>query len=209
MKKFFCLLICLLMIVPSALAGSAPRRLAENEPLYTALRERSMELAGLFNEALHSEEYLALLQLPDSLKEELSLLQMQDFTLPWDVTIVRADEAFKMEGSVREEMTALLAQQAASSPALYEMLRQRLYASTGTYLLASSGTATIALSSVLAFSDAFIRPEEMDGPCFVIMQYGGLYAFLVTFVPTANGAVIATAQFIPSRAADDLNMPTE
>ena len=96
MKKLLCFFVCFLLIVPSALADTPPVRLSEDDPLYTSLLERSMELAGLFNEALHSESYLSLLQMPDDLKEELALVQIQDFTQPLDVTIVRAEDAFAM-----------------------------------------------------------------------------------------------------------------
>ena len=52
-------------------------------------------------------------------------------------------------------------------------------------------------------------PEGMDMPCFVVMYYGGLYAYLVTFYPTVNGTMVANAQFIPSFAADELYFPGE
>ena len=207
MKRFLCVLACLLLICSSALADTAPRKLEEDEILYTSLSERAMEMAGLFNEALHNEDYLPMLQLPSGTEEELALLRMQDFTQPWSVTIVRADNALNIAQA--DQFSALLARQEASSPALAELLRQKLYASTGSILVASGGPSAIALSSALSFSDAFIRPEGMDGPCFAVMQYGGLYAFLVTFYPNVNQTVTAAAWFIPSRAADDLNLPQE
>ena len=206
MKKIACFLLCLLL-VPSALGEHAPRKLLPEEPLYTSLRERSMELAFLFNEALHSEGYVEMFTASANFEEELTLLRMQDFTQPTDVSVVRADRA--MDGDWMQE--ALQAVEGAGlSPALQEMLWARVYLQTGTSLIArDSGAKTLALASSLAFSDAYLCPEEMDGPCFVVMQYGGLYAFLVTFYPTVNGTMKAQAQFIPSRAADSLNWPNE
>lgn len=206
MKKLLCILVCFLLVIPSALADTPPVKLQEDDPLYTSLHERAMEYAGLFNEALHSEEYLSLIQIPDGVKDVLALVQMQDFTQPVDVTIVRTDDAFAMYEPGDPHILLFAAE---VSPALKTLTWQRLYNSTGAILASQEGAAVLALSSLLTLTDAFIQPDTMDGPCFAVMQYGGLYAFLVTFVPTANGAVIATAQFIPSRAADDLNMPTE
>lgn len=206
MKKLLCFFVCFLLIVPSALADTPPVRLSEDDPLYTSLLERSMELAGLFNEALHSESYLSLLQMPDDLKEELALVQIQDFTQPLDVTIVRTEDAFAMyEGN--DPWIMLFS--ADVSPALKAITWQKLYNGAGATLARQNGVSTLALSSLLSFSDAYMLPEGMDMPCFVVMQYGGLYAYLVTFYPTANGTVIANAQFILSRAADELNLPTE
>ena len=62
MKKLLCILVCFLLVIPSALADTPPVKLQEDDPLYTSLHERAMEYAGLFNEALHSEEYLSLIQ---------------------------------------------------------------------------------------------------------------------------------------------------
>ena len=206
MKKLLCFALILLLLFPSALADTPARKLEESEPLYISLYERAMEYAGLFNEAVHSEEYLSLMQIPDDLKEELSLIQMQDFTQPWGMTIVRADDAL---ASYLPTDPQLLLEKTDLSPALKTLILQKLYESTGAILVGPSGPATIALSSLLRLSDAFIQPEAMDGSCFAVMQYGGLYAFLVTFYPTANGTVTANAQFIPSRAADELNLPNE
>ncbi len=206
MKRLLCLMLCILLTVPCALADTAPVRLTEDDPLYTSLYERSMELAGLFNEAVHSEAYLALLQIPADYAEELALVQMQDFTQPISVTIVQTEDAF---ASYDPSDPYILLFAADVSPALKALTRQRLYESTGTILVNQTGVSTMVMSSVLSFSDAYIRPEEMTAPCFMVMQYGGLYAFLVTFYPTANGTVTANAQFIPSRAADELNIPLD
>ena len=206
MKKHLCVLICLLLFVPSALADTAPVKLAEDDPLYTSLYERSMELAGLFNEALHSEAYLSFLSLPTEFQEELSLVQMQDFTQPWGVTIVCGENV--LSSNDISEVSVLL-EQAGLSPALAALTQQRIYTGIGAILLNQGGASTVALSSSMRLTDAYIKPEKMSGPCFVVMQYGGLYAFLVTFCPTANNTVLAEAQFIPSRAADALNIPLD
>ncbi len=206
MKRLLCLMLCILLTVPCALADTAPVRLTEDDPLYTSLYERGMELAGLFNEALHSEDYLALMRIPSDYEEELALVQMQDFTRPLDVTIVQTEDAFAV---YEPDDPHILLFAADLSPALKALAWQKVYESTGMILVNQSGVSTMALSSALAFSDAYIRPEEITAPCFMVMQYGGLYAFLVTFYPTANGTVTANAQFIPSRAADELNIPLD
>jgi len=208
MKRFFSLIVCLIMLIPSALAETPARKLEESDPLYTSLRERALEMAGLFDEALRSDAYL-LFYLADlsRVEDTVGLLRTQDFTQPLDVTIVCAADALASSEPFQAVETEL--EKAGFSPALSQLMRQKLYGGTASILLSQGSMYKLALASALTFSDAFIRPEEMDGPCFAVMQYGGLYAFLVTFMPTANGTVTAIAQFIPSRAADDLNLPIE
>lgn len=204
MKKLICAVICLLLVLPSALADTPPVKLTEDDPLYTSLYERSMELAGLFNEALHSEDYLSLMQIPDDLKEELALVQVQDFTQPLDAAIIRTEDAFYVY-EANDPYIKLFA--ADISPALKALTWQMLYESTGAILASRDDDSTLLLSSLLSLSDAYMLPEGMDMPCFAVMQYGGLYAYLVSFYPTVNGTMVANAQFIPSFAADELNFP--
>ena len=207
MKKLICFALCLLLFVPSALAETAPRKLTEDEPLYTSLYERSMELAYLFDEALRSDEYLQLF-LPDltAVEETLSLLWAQDFTQPCDTAVVQSEELL-----ATPYVQLLPAEKSSLSANLTEYIKERLYNAGGSILTAldSDASAIVLLENILAFSDAYICPEELTSPCFVLMQYGGPYAFLVTFCPTANGTVTVNAQFIPSRAADALNIPLE
>lgn len=210
MKRLICLLVCFLLVCSSALAEAAPRRLSADEPLYTSLYERSMELAGLFNEALHSDDYLHFYLTDLSpMEETLGLLRMQDFTQPLDVKIVCAEDILASSLFPFSEIAASLDNDA-FSPALSQLARQKLYLGTGSVLLSQqSSPYEVALANMLSLTDTFIRPEELNGPCFAVMHYGGLYAYLVTFYPTANGTVIASARFIPSRAADNLNIPAE
>lgn len=209
MKKLICVVICLLLVLPSALADTPAKMLTEDDSLYTSLYERSMELAWLFNEALHSDDYVRLYLTDLSpLEEMLGLLRMQDFTQPLDVKIVCTEDILASISFLFSGIAASL-DNGALSPALSQLVRQKLYMGTGSVLLSQSSAYEVALANMLSLTDTFIRPEELDGPCFAVMQYGGLYAYLVTFYPTANGTVIANAQFIPSRAADELNLPVE
>lgn len=205
MREIACIALCFLLAVPCAFAESQPRRLTEGDAAYAWLYEKSMELAGVFNEALHSEGYIALFTV-DDFAETVDLLQTQDFTHPEDVTVVRADRALQDAGlgPVAEAVP-----EADLSMDLEDRIWRMAYHMTGNYLTAREGVETLALSTVLTFTDAYVRPEALNGPCFAVMRYGGLYAFLVTFCPTENATVTAHAQFIPSRAADELALPNE
>ena len=208
-RKICCLLLCLSLIAPCAFAEDQPRRLTEDDPAYAWLYEQSMALAALLQEALQNENYLP--QLYPSLQggEALEQLRMQDFTQPLDVIIVRADRSYRNRASEIEEGLRLIAS-FGLSPALLDRLENAVYAQTGALLTSQYGDTTqVALSSVLTFGDAWVQPEEVDGPCFTLVFYGGLYALLVTFVPNGHGVVCASARFIPSRAADELNVPVE
>ena len=46
--------------------------------------------------------------------------------------------------------------------------------------------------TVLSLKDAWVCPVELDGPCYVLLRYGGDvegFAYLVIFYPTESGAV--------------------
>lgn len=216
MKKLICAFLCLMLLLPSALADTPARRLTADEPLYTSLYERGMELAWLFNETVHNDEYLNLFLDPRAYEETLSLLRMQDFTDPLDVIIVRADCALAAEsiGGLSVGGLARRLESADVSENMKEALIREEYHQTAWQLTWADAPEWDSheyslLYDLLAVKDAWIQPEEMDGPCFAVMFYGGLYALLITFVPNANRVVEARAQLIPSRAADELNIPIE
>ena len=216
MKKLLCMLICLILLVPSALAETAPVKLNESEPLYTSLYERSMELAGLFNEAVHSDDYLNLFLDPGNYEDMLTPLRMQDFTDPLDVIIVQADCALGVEsiGGLSIGGLARRLEGADLSENMKNALIRAEYHQTAWQLTWADAPEwdsheNSLLFDLLTVEDAWIQPEEMDGPCFTVMFYGGLYALLITFVPNANRVVEASVHLIPSRAADALNLPAE
>ena len=206
MKKLLCIAVCLFLLLPSALADAAPRKLAEDEPLYTSLYEQSMELAWLFNEALHSDDYVGMVVSLDAVENTLNLLRMQDFTKPLDVKVVRSDRL--VDDGVFNRLLNMLPG-ADFHEGLKETVRRKFYQTCALQLSAMEGEETMLLSAALTLSDAYMLPEGMDMPCFVVMYYGGLYAYLVTFYPTVNGTMVANAQFIPSFAADELYFPGE
>ena len=206
MKKLLGIIVCLFLILPSALADAVPRKLAEDEPLYTSLYERSMEMAWLFNEALHSDDYVGRVVSLDAVENTLNLLRMQDFTKPLDVKVVRSDRL--VDDGVFNRLLNMLPG-ADFHEGLKETVRRKFYQTCALQLSAMEGEETMLLSAALTLSDAYMLPEGMDMPCFVVMYYGGLYAYLVTFYPTVNGTMVANAQFIPSFAADELYFPGE
>ena len=195
-----------MFLLPSALTDAAPRKLAEDEPLYTSLYERSMEMAWLFNEALHSDDYVGMVVSLDAVENTLNLLRMQDFTKPLDVKVVRSDRL--VDDGVFNRLLNMLPG-ADFHEGLKETVRRKFYQTCALQLSAMEGEETMLLSAALTLSDAYMLPEGMDMPCFVVMYYGGLYAYLVTFYPTVNGTMVANAQFIPSFAADELYFPGE
>ena len=69
----------------------------------------------------------------------------------------------------------------------------------------------LCLSLLIPSALAEAAPVKLteDVPCFAVLQYGGLYAYLITFYPMDNGKVSVCGQVIPSRAVDELNIPLE
>lgn len=201
MKRLLCFFACIALLTSSALAGAAPQRLTEDDPAYAWMTEKSLALAGLFDQALRSDGYLSLYFKPDQFEALISTLRMQDFTKPTDITVIRSDHLLSgnKEALIEDEIDA-----AALPRELADHLRRSLYRQAALSLVGQEGNETVALFSVLAVSDGYPQPDSMTGPGFTVLWYGGLYVLLVTFVPNGNGVVGAVAQFLPSRQADSL-----
>ena len=88
MKKLLCVFLCLMLLVPSALAEGMPRALTENDPAYAWICEKSTELAALLDEALRSDGYLSIYFPQDQFGGELANLRKHDFSHPAAVAVL-------------------------------------------------------------------------------------------------------------------------
>ena len=206
MKKLLCVFLCLMLLVSSALAEGAPRVLTEDDPAYAWICEKSTELAALLDEALRSDGYLSIYFPQDQFGGELANLRKHDFSHPAATAILRADDAFLEQ--IANQFGPTMLNSLGLSESLESSVRRTVWLSVGNLLIGSMVSADmLALSSALTFSDAYICPDTIDGPCLAVMRCGGSYAFLAVFVPNGEGAVLARGQFIPSWLADILIAP--
>ena len=212
MKKLICVAMCLLLVIPCAFAEELPRRMAETEPAYSWLHEETMALAERFQRGLNSTDHTYVLSstltVPwEDMEEELRLIQTQDFTQPLDVSFFRADQL--LSDQVLGEMIKMgIGEKALLFGDESDLIRE-LYLASGTYLNQQTSPAFNAISDAIRVRSASVCPEELDSPCCAVLNYGGLYALLVTFYPAEEREISASAQLIYARTADDLNLPTE
>ncbi len=101
MKKLICLLLCLACMSPLACAEDFPRFVEEGGAGYAWLYDTSLTVAGRFQRGLNSTWHSFLLSAANVPEEEmveaLSLLRLQDYNQPRNVTIVRADRLLPEE----------------------------------------------------------------------------------------------------------------
>ena len=64
-----------------------------------------------------------------------------------------------------------------------------------------------AVSDAIQVTGFYLRDETLDAPHYAVMDYGGLYALLITYYPAGDGFVSVNAQVIYSRSADELMKP--
>ena len=210
MKKLICALLCMMFVIPPALADTPAKRLTEADGAYEWLYDTSLSMAAIFDEALRNDAYIAFAtrDFPSFIEfdpKDMTRIRMQDYTQPLDVTIVRADDLLAAYSADSDQAKLALID---PLPAMAASEVRGLYLSgVGSLFDAQSSDTEYYIATALGYSDAFPRPAALDGPCFAVLQYGGLYAFLVAFYPTDNGVVFAYAQMIPSRGADALNLP--
>ena len=213
MKKLICALLCMMLVIPSALAETPAKRLTEDDPAYQLLCEKCMEMVTAFDEALRDDEYvLASLEMQNAASyrddKTLQSIREMDFTQPLDVMAVRADKllaSYDPDGA-EAQLTAR-----EMSPA------RRNYLGLYQYQMNALALGQMSLSleeyiyfTVLSLVDAWVCPVELDGPCYVLLRYGGDtedFAYLVIFYPTESGAVYVLGSALSAHAVDELNLP--
>ena len=70
-----------------------------------------------------------------------------------------------------------------------------------------SDTMFSAVSDALRVTGFYLREETLDSPHYAVMDYGGVYALLITYYPAGDGFVSVNAQVIYARSADELIKP--
>ncbi|MBR4540360.1 MAG: hypothetical protein IKO52_16150 [Clostridia bacterium] len=96
MKKVLCIMVCLCLLIPCALAEELPQVIEENGADYSWLYENALTVAERFQYGLDCTWHSFLLSAANVPEREmvdaLSPLRTQDYNQPTGVTIVRADQ---------------------------------------------------------------------------------------------------------------------
>ena len=64
-----------------------------------------------------------------------------------------------------------------------------------------------AVSDALRVTGFYLREGTLDSAHYAVMDYGGVYALLITYYPAGDGFVSVNAQVIYARSADQLFQP--
>ena len=96
MKRVLCIIVCLCLLIPCALAEELPRGIEENDADYTWLYENSLTVAERFQYGLDCTWHSFLLSAANVPEQEildaLSPLRTQDYNQPTGVTFVRVGQ---------------------------------------------------------------------------------------------------------------------
>lgn len=189
MKKFLAMLLCLCMLVSCALAETAENEAAD------WLKEKSLALAALTNEAIHSDAYLSLMTAaPLSLSDDL---RATDFSAPVSMRATLAPLQAVTE--LTTAMDAVIGNMG-FSPELNDYLLRRTKASLPNLLLASEGTDMILAHSLFSFSDAWLCPDFITSDAHVFLEYEGDYVLWVQFILSDLGTVSGQTSLLTKSA---------
>lgn len=189
MKKFLVLLLCLCLMIPCAFAEESK---TEAEIWLT---DRSLELASLFNEALSSDDYIALLTPDSSILDLAKSIQETDFTKPQQVHVLA--QSFSLP-EMEQQLNAFI-QETDISPVLQAYVMRRMSQAVPTMLIGQMGVNYAALNSILTVSNAYICPDFITDDAHVFLMYGE-YMLWVTFIRLDTGVITAQTALIHTAA---------
>ena len=178
MKKLLATLLCLCLLTPCAFAEESK---SEAE---IWLEEKSMELAVLANEAIHSDAYISLM-MGDTL-DMLAEFRQTNFSAPASVKIhidpIPSITAYSlmMESVVKEFQF---------SPALNDYVLRRVKASLPTLMVSRERMEMVVANSIFTFSDAWLCPDFITSDAHVFLEYEGDYVIWVEFSVSDLGTV--------------------
>ena len=187
MKKFLALLMCLCLMFPCAFAEESK---TEAEIWLT---DRSLELASLFNEALNSDDYIALFTPESSILDLTKSIRETDFSKPQQVHVLA--QSFSLP--VMEQQLNAFIQETDISAALQAYVMRMMSQAMPTALVGQMGINFVALNSILTISNAYICPDFIQDDAHVFLMCGE-YMLWVTFIRLDTGVITAQTALIPT-----------
>ena len=194
MKKLLAALLCLCMLLSCAFAEDSK---TEAEAW---LEERSMELAALVNEAIHSDAYISLML--GNTQNIPADLRKTDFSAPASVKIhvnpLPSITAYSL-------MTESAAKEFQFSPELNDYLLRRMKASLPTLLVSKEGMEMVVANSIFTFSDAWLCPDFIASDAHVFLEYEGDYVLWVEFSVSDLGTVSGQTHLLPKARYEQMD----
>ena len=187
MKKLIAMLVCLCLMIPCAFAEESK---TEAEIWLT---DRSLELASLFNEALNSDDYIALFTSEASVLDAANSIRETDFSTPQQVLVLA--QPFSLS-EMEQQLNAFI-QETDISPVLQAYVMRIMSQAAPSMLIGQMGVNYAVLNSILTVSNAYICPDFIQDDAHVFLMYGE-YMLWVTFIRLDTGVITAQTALIPT-----------
>jgi hypothetical protein len=184
MKKLVCFVLCLLLLVPSALAE---KDVARDQWLY----EKSLECAVIMGKMAQSDKYISSMMSLDSISDLLSEVRAQDFANPAAMRVYGFQEAIL-------SLTINVALGQGIDEDVRQAVLSRTRSSISSLLLGQAGANAAALGAILAYSTACRQPDAVPGSMLVILDYEGKWSVAVTFEAYPEQVMTVNAMLIPA-----------
>lgn len=192
MKRWMCLLACLLLALPAV--GCGEEMDASAQWLYT----QSLTLADWIGQAAGNRAYVSMYTVGETIQEKIAAVGEMDFSAPVAMTICGETEFSALLEQMDAEMTGTLSAQ------LHQQMERRMLCAIPSMLAGYQGAETLAALNILVMETACAAPEWMQGGMMTVLEYGGDYAVMVCFFSLDNGTVLISAMPAPQSAWEEI-----
>ncbi len=174
--------------------GQQPEKKADPQAF---IKEEGVRLTEKMGKLAASDEYLKVIGIPGTLEDQAKAIGIQDYSVPeavytLNITDITANRLLG-QGQEPEEL----------SPEIAEEIHWRLNAAFYANLInGAQGAETIATVTVLTCRQDYPEPAQWPGDTLLILQYGGGYSSLVSFMTSGEGIIEANASFVMTGEED-------
>ena len=179
------------IIVSAVLAAGCGQNGSQsnNRPVSSAY-DKGLEIAGLMNEMLHSDEYISLMSGTEEIKKKAGEIAEGSYDKP--------SQAFSLSGFSMDTMFMMMGDDEASdgfSDALKDFVNHKMTGAVISRINAKEGASAIAAASVFSANKTFVSNDISEDSIYLYI-YPDSYPVAVTFNVGENGAVSATGYFL-------------
>lgn len=178
----------LLSVTALTLAGCN----SETDPT-SELYAKGLEMVQSLDAMAENGEYTSLFVSSDEIGAEVSAMGQQDYSSPQAVYKVSSLQ-------LATEDTQTLSED------LKEELDTKMLLATPSMINSKLGVNTLAATSVVTATDAFLC-EDLTERCILVFTYNGNYTPIVSFVPCEDGTVLVNGSLVATKALLDVSSP--
>lgn len=161
---------------------------------------KALDAAEVMTKAAHSKEYVSLFTSGEELLSLIDGIAAHDYSAPESAVLITIDD------KTLQKLLALTGTSDFLDEGIFNLMKDRLFGALQNVFNAQGGTAWLAATSVIAYSNAYVQDDEYSGIAYVILNYGSEQPNVVCSFYMDGKVLRLSSAYVISTAFDGIDL---